>query len=483
MSERKLVEELIEQEDDFDRWYIEVVHKAELVDESPVRGTRVIRPYGFAIWELMQAELDRRIKETGVQNAYFPLFIPKSMLEREAEHIEGFAPEVAWVTRGGDKELEEPWAVRPTSESIICPMFARWVQSYRDLPILINQWCSVVRWEERPRAYLRTLEFLWQEGHTVHATLEEAEERARLMLEVYRDFVETELAIPVIPGQKTESEKFAGALRTYTIEAMMGGKHWALQSATSHNLGDHFGRVFDIQYLDAQGQRRYAFNTSWGLSHRTVGAMVMVHGDDRGLKLPPRVAPIQVIIVPIWRSEEERAKVEALVDTVRARLLEHVRVYADLRDDKTPGWKFNEWDLKGVPIRLEIGPRDVAQDQVTLVRRDILGERITVPVSQVVEAVLEELNALQQRLYDAAKAMLERYTEDVEQYEQLKERVASNAGFNRAFWCGSAECEARVKAETKATIRCIPFVQPETLGPCIVCGMPGKHQVIWARAY
>jgi len=409
MSERKLVEELIEQEDDFDRWYIEVVHKAELVDESPVRGTRVIRPYGFAIWELMQAELDRRIKETGVQNAYFPLFIPKSMLEREAEHIEGFAPEVAWVTRGGDKELEEPWAVRPTSESIICPMFARWVQSYRDLPILINQWCSVVRWEERPRAYLRTLEFLWQEGHTVHATLEEAEERARLMLEVYRDFVETELAIPVIPGQKTESEKFAGALRTYTIEAMMGGKHWALQSATSHNLGDHFGRVFDIQYLDAQGQRRYAFNTSWGLSHRTVGAMVMVHGDDRGLKLPPRVAPIQVIIVPIWRSEEERAKVEALVDTVRARLLEHVRVYADLRDDKTPGWKFNEWDLKGVPIRLEIGPRDVAQDQVTLVRRDILGERITVPVSQVVDAVLEELNALQQRLYDAAKAMLERY--------------------------------------------------------------------------
>jgi prolyl-tRNA synthetase len=483
MSERKLVEELIEQEDDFDRWYIEVVHKAELVDESPVRGTRVIRPYGFAIWELMQAELDRRIKETGVQNAYFPLFIPKSMLEREAEHIEGFAPEVAWVTRGGDKELEEPWAVRPTSESIICPMFARWVQSYRDLPILINQWCSVVRWEERPRAYLRTLEFLWQEGHTVHATLEEAEERARLMLEVYRDFVETELAIPVIPGQKTESEKFAGALRTYTIEAMMGGKHWALQSATSHNLGDHFGRVFDIQYLDAQGQRRYAFNTSWGLSHRTVGAMVMVHGDDRGLKLPPRVAPIQVIIVPIWRSEEERAKVEALVDTVRARLLEHVRVYADLRDDKTPGWKFNEWDLKGVPIRLEIGPRDVAQDQVTLVRRDILGERITVPVSQVVDAVLEELDALQQRLYDAAKAMLERYTEDVEQYEQLKERVAANAGFNRAFWCGSAECEARVKAETKATIRCIPFVQPATLGPCIVCGMPGKHQVIWARAY
>jgi prolyl-tRNA synthetase len=482
-TERKFVEELIEQEDDFDRWYVEVVRKAELADDSPVRGTKVIRPYGFALWEHMQAELDRRIKETGVQNAYFPLFIPKSMFEREAEHIEGFAPEVAWVTRGGDKELEEPWAVRPTSEAIICPMFARWVQSYRDLPILINQWCSVVRWEERPRAFLRTLEFLWQEGHTVHATLEEAEERARLMLEVYRDFVETELALPVIPGQKTESEKFAGALRTYTIEAMMGGKHWALQSATSHNLGDHFGRVFEIQFLDAEGKRRYAFNTSWGLSHRTIGAMVMVHGDDRGLKLPPRVAPIQVVIVPIWRTDEERAKVEEAVERVRGLLRDVVRVHADLRDDKTPGWKFNDWDLKGVPVRLEIGPRDVAQEQVTLVRRDVLGQRQAVPISGLVEAITETLEDVQRSLFAAAKRMLDEHTEDVTDYERLKERVAANAGFSRAFWCGSAECEARVKAETRATIRCIPFDQPEWIGPCLVCGEAGRYQVIWARAY
>jgi prolyl-tRNA synthetase len=482
-TERKFVEELIEQEDDFDRWYVEVVRKAELADDSPVRGTKVIRPYGFALWEHMQAELDRRIKETGVQNAYFPLFIPKSMFEREAEHIEGFAPEVAWVTRGGDKELEEPWAVRPTSEAIICPMFARWVQSYRDLPILINQWCSVVRWEERPRAFLRTLEFLWQEGHTVHATLEEAEERARLMLEVYRDFVETELALPVIPGQKTEFEKFAGALRTYTIEAMMGGKHWALQSATSHNLGDHFGRVFEIQFLDAEGKRRYAFNTSWGLSHRTIGAMVMVHGDDRGLKLPPRVAPIQVVIVPIWRTDEERAKVEEAVERVRGLLRDVVRVHADLRDDKTPGWKFNDWDLKGVPVRLEIGPRDVAHEQVTLVRRDVLGQRQAVPISGLVEAITETLEDVQRSLFAAAKRMLDEHTEDVTDYERLKERVAANAGFSRAFWCGSAECEARVKAETRATIRCIPFDQPEWIGPCLVCGEAGRYQVIWARAY
>ncbi len=482
-TERKFVEELIEQEDDFDRWYVEVVRKAELADDSPVRGTKVIRPYGFALWEHMQAELDRRIKETGVQNAYFPLFIPKSMIEREAEHIAGFAPEVAWVTRGGDRELEEPWAVRPTSEAIICPMFARWVQSYRDLPILINQWCSVVRWEERPRAFLRTLEFLWQEGHTVHATLDEAEERARLMLEVYRDFVETELALPVIPGQKTESEKFAGALRTYTIEAMMGGKHWALQSATSHNLGDHFGRVFDIQFLDAEGKRRYAFNTSWGLSHRTIGAMVMVHGDDRGLKLPPRVAPIQVVIVPIWRSDDERVKVEGAVDRVRGLLRDVVRVHADLREDKTPGWKFNDWDLKGVPVRLEIGPRDVAQEQVTLVRRDVLGKRQAIPISGLTKAVTETLDDVQHSLFAAAKRMLDTHTEDVSDYERLKERVAANAGFSRAFWCGSAECEARVKAETRATIRCIPFEQPEQVGPCLVCGEAGRFQVIWARAY
>jgi len=477
-QERRFVEELTEIEDDFDRWYVDVVRKAELADESPVRGTRVIRPYGFALWENMQAGLDRRIKATGVQNAYFPLFIPRSMFEREAEHIEGFAPEVAWVTRGGNKELEEPWAVRPTSEAIICPMYARWVQSYRDLPILINQWSNVVRWEERPRAFLRSLEFLWQEGHTAHASLDEAEERARLMLDVYQEFVETELAIPAIPGQKTESEKFAGALRTYTIEAMMGGKKWALQSGTSHNLGDHFGRVFGIEFLDASGERRFAFNTSWGLSFRTLGAIIMVHGDERGLKLPPRVAPYQVVIVPISGKPEE----QAAVAEVRAALEPVARVYVDARDDKRPGWKFNEWELKGVPVRLEIGPRDVANRQVTLVRRDTR-EKQAVPIDELASRVPVILDEIQANLLANARRMLEENTVVVSSYDELKARVEANAGFSLAHWCGSEECEARVKAETKATIRCIPFNQPSGKGHCLVCGKESSTQVVWARAY
>lgn len=481
-DERKFVEELSDFEDDVDRWYVEVVRKAELADESPVRGTRVVRPYGFALWENMQAELDRRIKATGVQNAYFPMFIPKSMFDREAEHVEGFAPEVAWVTRGGNKELEEPWIVRPTSEAIICPMYARWVQSYRDLPILINQWCSVVRWEERPRAFLRSLEFLWQEGHTAHASLEEADERARLMLEVYRDFVETELAIPVIPGTKSESEKFAGALRTYTIESMMGGKKWALQSGTSHNLGDHFGRVFDIEFLDANGERRFAFNTSWGLSFRVIGAVILVHGDDRGLKLPPRVAPIQVVIVPIWRKDEERELVEAAVDRVRDLLRPVARVFVDRRDDKTPGWKYNEWEMKGVPLRLEIGPRDVAQESVMVVRRDTR-EKQPVPINELASRVPLLLDEIQANLLVVATQMLTENTVRVATYDELKERAESNAGFSLAYWCGSEECEARIKAETKATIRCIPFDQPEDPGHCILCGAESDTQVVFARAY
>lgn len=481
-SESKgFVEELADYEDDFDRWYVEVVRKAELADDSPVRGTRVIRPYGFALWENMQAALDRRIKDTGVQNAYFPLFIPKSFMEREAEHIEGFAPEVAWVTRGGGKELEEPLIVRPTSESIICPMYARWVQSYRDLPILINQWCSVVRWEERPRAFLRALEFLWQEGHTAHASLEEAEERSRLMLEVYRDFVETELAIPVVPGTKTESEKFAGALRTYTIEAMMGGKKWALQSGTSHNLGDHFGRVFGIEFLNREGQREFAYNTSWGLSFRVIGATIMVHGDERGLRLPPRVAPIQAVIIPIWRKNQEESSVEDAVARVRDALQPHVRLFID-RSDKSPGWKFNEWEMKGVPVRIEIGPRDVANQQVTLVRRDT-GEKAAVPLDGLVERLPALLEQIQANLFRQAKQLLEDNTAQVETYEQLRQRVRDNAGFSLAWWCGDEACEAKLKEETKATIRCIPFAQPGGSGPCVVCGGQSETQVVIDRAY
>jgi prolyl-tRNA synthetase len=481
-ADRKFVEELDDFEDDFDRWYVEVVRKAELADDAPIRGMRVVMPYGFALWENMQAQLDRRIKATGVQNAYFPMFIPKKMFELEAEHVEGFAPEVAWVTIGGSKELEEPLAVRPTSEAIICPMYARWVQSYRDLPILINQWCSVVRWEDRPRAFLRTSEFLWQEGHTAHASLAEAEERSRLMLEVYRDFVETELALPVIPGQKSESEKFAGALRTYTIEAMMGGKKWALQSGTSHNLGDHFGKVFGIEFLNAAGQREHAFNTSWGLSFRTIGAIIMVHGDERGLKLPPRVAPTQVVIVPIWRKDAERDIVENAVDAVRDSLRDVARVFVDRRDDKTPGWKFNEWEMKGVPLRLEIGPRDVASNQVMVVRRDT-HEKQAVPVSDLATRIPELLKEIQDNMFETAKRMLEENTERVSTYERLQERAAENAGFSRVWWCGDQSCEDKVKNDTHATIRCIPFDQPGGTGPCVVCGKDADTEVIMARAY
>jgi prolyl-tRNA synthetase len=482
VTDRGYVEELADVEDDFDRWYVEVVRKAEMADDSPVRGTRIIRPYGYALWENIQRQLDDRIKATGVENAYFPLFIPKSMLEREADHVEGFAPEVAWVTHGGNKELEEWWAVRPTSESIICPTYARWVQSYRDLPILINQWANVVRWEERPRAFLRTVEFLWQEGHTAHASLDEAEERTLQMLDVYRDLCETELAIPVIPGRKSDAEKFAGALRTYTIEAMMGGKHWALQSGTSHNLGDHFGRVFEIEFLDAHGERHFAFNTSWGLSTRIVGAVIMVHGDERGLKMPPRVAPTQAVIVPIWRKNRERDEVETAVERVRASLAPNVRVKVDDRDDKTPGWKFNEWELKGVPVRIELGPRDIQSEQVMVVRRDT-GEKQPVPMAELAERLPQLLDEIQENMYESARKMLKGNSERVSTYDRLRERVVSNAGFTYAFWCGDAGCEEKVKTETHATIRCVPFTQPNDAGACIVCGNEAKTEVVFARAY
>jgi prolyl-tRNA synthetase len=478
---RGFVEDLIDQDDDFDRWYVDVVKRSELADDSPVRGCKVVRPYGYALWENMQAALDRRIKATGVQNAYFPMLIPESMFAKEAEHIEGFAPEVAWVTHGGTHELEERLAIRPTSEAIICGMYSRWVQSYRDLPILINQWCSVLRWEDRPRAFLRTSEFLWQEGHTCHSTPEEAEHRARQMLEVYRDFVETELAIPVIPGVKSDSEKFAGAHRTYTIEAMMGGKFWALQSGTSHDLGDHFGKVFDIEFLDRDGQRKYAFNTSWGLSHRTIGAIVMVHGDDSGLKLPPRVAPIQAVIVPIWRKEGERETVEAHVAEVE-HALSGIRTHVDRRDDKTPGWKFNEWELRGVPLRIEVGPRDAQNDQAVVARRDTREKR-TVPLSALGSEVDTLLLEIQADMYNAALARQNSRITTVATLDELYERAHTNAGFSMAPWCGDATCEATIKAECRATIRCLPFDQPETHEACLVCGKPGTTQAVFARAY
>lgn len=467
-------------EDDFDRWYVDVVRAAELADDAPVRGCKVIRPYGYALWEQLVARLDARLKATGVENAYFPLLIPRSLLAQEADHVAGFAPEVAWVTRGGDRELPEPLAVRPTSEAIVGPIYARWVQSYRDLPIVLNQWNSVVRWEERPRAFLRTSEFLWQEGHTCHATAAEADERARTMLAVYRSLLEEEFAIPVVPGTKTETEKFAGALRTYTVEAMMGGKFWALQSGTSHNLGDHFARVYGIRFLDRDGERKYAHSTSWGLSQRVLGATVMVHGDAAGLKLPPRVAPIQAVIVPI--RGRDGAAVEQAVARAEACLAPVARVRVDRRDDRTPGAKFHEWERKGVPVRVEIGPRDAAAGQAVLARRDT-GEKRPVPLAGLATAVEALLGDIQQELLAAARRMLAERSAAAASFTDLVERAAANAGWSLAHWCGDAGCEARIKAATKATIRCVPFDRAGDAGACAVCGRPSPGRVVVARAY
>ncbi len=478
----KYVEDIVDQEDDFSKWYNQVVRKAELADYSPVRGCMIIRPYGYAIWENVQRLLDDRFKETDVVNAYFPLLIPRSFLEKEAEHVEGFAPELAWVTRGGGEELEEPLAIRPTSETIIGHSYARWIQSYRDLPLLINQWNNVMRWEKRTVLFLRTSEFLWQEGHTAHRTPEEAEERTRLMLEVYRAFAEEDAAIPVIVGRKSENEKFAGALRTYSIEALMGdGK--ALQSATSHNLGDNFARGFDIQFLDADGQRKYCHTTSWGLSTRIIGGTIMVHGDKSGLILPPRIAPYQVVIVPIWRNEKDRSLVNEHLARVEKLLKGKVRFKVD-RSENTPGWKYNEWELRGVPVRLEIGPRDVQNNNVMLVRRD---NRAKEPVSlDALETRLPQLlDEVQHALYQRALAFRNENTHYTESYEEFKEIIAEKRGFVRVKWAEDSAAELAIKEETKATIRVIPFEQPEggVQGKCIYTGKPATCEAIFARAY
>lgn len=480
-NETKYVEELVDQEDNFSQWYNQVVRKAELADYAPVRGCMIIRPYGYAIWENVQHLLDERFKETGVMNAYFPLLIPRSFLEKEAEHVEGFAPEVAWVTRGGGEELEEPLAIRPTSETIIGHSFAKWIQSYRDLPILINQWNNVMRWEKRTALFLRTSEFLWQEGHTAHRNIEEAEERTRMMLEVYRSFAEEDLAIPVIAGRKSENEKFAGALRTYSIEAMMGdGK--ALQSGTSHNLGTNFAKGFDIQYLDADGQRKYAATTSWGLSTRVIGGLIMVHGDKSGLILPPHVAPYQVVIVPIWRKEADKAVVSEQVARIEKMLKGKVRVKVDMSEN-TPGWKFNEWEMRGVPVRMEIGPRDVQNNSVVLVRRDTRAKEV-VPVEGLAERLPALLEEVQHSLYQRALEFREQNTHYTEDYEEFKQ-IIENRGFARVKWAEDSEAEKAIKEETKATLRVIPFDQPEggVQGQSIYTGKPATVEAIFARAY
>jgi prolyl-tRNA synthetase len=474
--------EITPQSQDFGRWYIDVVRRAELADYSPVKGCMVIRPYGYAIWELMQQGLDRRFKATGHVNAYFPLFIPESLLMREAEHVEGFAPQVAWVTQGGDEVLEERLVVRPTSETIIGTMYAKWVQSWRDLPILINQWANVVRWEKVTRLFLRTTEFLWQEGHTAHETAEEAQAETLQMLGVYKDFAENDLAMPVMDGLKTESEKFAGAERTYSIEALMRDGR-ALQAGTSHNLGQNFSKSYDIKFQARDKSLQYVHTTSWGVSTRMIGGVIMTHGDDGGLILPPKVAPYQVVIVPIprgnWR-ETVLPKAQAIRDELVAR---GIRVMLDDRDTQTPGWKFNEWELRGVPLRLEIGPKDLEKSQVVLARRDTREKAFT-PMEGLAAHVEALLATIQRALFERAVAFRDEHTSEANSYEDFKQLLEGRPGFVISPWCGSATCEAEIKTETQATIRNIPFVSPPANGKrCLKCGEPATVHAWFAKSY
>ncbi len=475
-KEKKLVEEITSMEDDFAQWYTDVVKKAELCDYSSIQGCIIFRPYGYAIWENLKAELDKRFKETGVENVYMPMFIPESLLNKEKDHVEGFAPEVAWVTHGGDTELTDKLCVRPTSETLFCDFYKNIVQSYRDLPKLYNQWCSVVRWEKTTRPFLRTKEFLWQEGHTCHATAEEDKERTEQMLNLYARFCEEVLAIPVIKGQKTEKEKFAGAEATYTIEALMhDGK--ALQSGTSHNFGDGFAKAFGIQFTDKDNTLKYAHQTSWGMTTRLIGAIIMVHGDNSGLCLPPRIAPTQVMIVPIAQHKEGvLEKAAALRDQ-----LSNFRVKVD-DSDKSPGWKFSEQEMKGIPMRIEIGPKDIENNQAVIVRRDT-HEKIVVSLDQVVEETDKTLKAIQKDMLEKARAHREEHTYVATNYEEFKETVANKPGFVKAMWCGDQECEDKIKADTTATSRCMPFEQEKLSDVCVCCGKPAKKMVYWGKAY
>lgn len=469
---------------DYSQWYLDIVRNADMADYAEVvRGCIVFKPTGYAIWEAMQRGLDDRIKATGHVNAYFPLLIPKSFLTKEADHVEGFAPEVAEVTRASGEELTEPYIIRPTSETIIGYFYAKWVRSWRDLPLLINQWANVMRWEMRTRPFLRTAEFLWQEGHTVHATEEDAEaETLKVLHEVYADFVEKEMAVPVIRGQKTDKEKFAGALRSYGLEAMMQDGR-ALQAATSHNLGQNFARAFDITYTDKNNSVQYGWTTSWGISTRLIGALIMVHSDDEGLIVPPRLAPTQVVVVPIYRNDEERSTVMAAIDQISADWPGQIRFKVDDRDNLQPGFKYNEWELKGIPVRVEVGPKDVAKGTVAVARRDVPGKagKEFVPQVGLTEHLTGLLADIQQNLYQRALQFREEHTYQVRTYDELREAIET--GFAVAYWAGSIEDEKRIQDELKATTRVIPFEQPDTAGRCVVTGQETTQQVIFARAY
>ncbi|HZO82117.1 MAG TPA: proline--tRNA ligase [Candidatus Binataceae bacterium] len=487
MADKQDEKKVTPRSQDFAAWYNEVIARAELADYSPVRGCIVFRPDGFAIWEALRDELDRRIKRTGARNAYFPLFIPQSFLQKEAQHVEGFAPEVAVVTHGGGKELEEPLIVRPTSETIINHMFAQWIHSHRDLPLMINQWCNVVRWEMRTRPFLRTAEFLWQEGHTAHATRTEAEEEALTMLEVYRGFVEDYLAVPLVSGRKSAAERFPGAEETYAIESLMADGR-ALQCGTSHYLGQNFARAFEIRFLDEHNQLQHPHQTSWGVSTRLLGAIIMTHGDDQGLRLPPAVAPWQAAVVPIWRKDEERQAVLGAARAVRE-VLERaaVRVKLDDREGLTPGFKFNDWEMRGVPVRIEIGPRDVAAGSAMLARRDQLGKQGKAPASldAIATHVSKLLDEIQKSLYAQARDAMRANTRQFDDYARLRAQMEGEGGGGMAdvYWCGSAACEIRVREETRATCRAIPLGQNGAPGRCIVCGQAAKERAFFAKAY
>jgi prolyl-tRNA synthetase len=475
------VTEITPQSEDFSRWYLDVVRRAELADYTPVKGCMVIRPYGYAIWEHIQRLLDARFKATGHVNAYFPLFLPEGLLAREKDHVEGFAPEVAWVTKGGSEDLEERLVVRPTSEVIFGTMYSKWIKSWRDLPMLINQWANVVRWEKVTRPFLRTTEFLWQEGHTAHETAEEAEEETLKILALYKEFAETELAIPVVSGVKSDSEKFAGACRTYSIEALMGDGR-ALQAGTSHNLGQNFARAFNIQFQGRDKALQYAWTTSWGVSWRLIGGLIMTHGDDSGLVLPPRVAPFQVVIVPIPRGnwkETVLPRAEAIRDELTAA---GVRVKLDATEENSPGWKFAEWELRGVPLRLEIGPKDLEKSQVFSARRDTRA-KAPIPLVELTSRVPAVLEEIQQNLLARARAFRDEHTTSVDTWEEFQRAMSGRPGFVIASWCGSADCEAAIKAETQATVRNIPLGAPATAGVCVKCLRPATLKAWFAKAY
>ena len=473
-DKKKLVEEITPMNEDFAQWYTDIVRKAELCSYSKVRGCMVFQPYGYAIWENIQHTLDKMFKDTGVQNVAMPMFIPESLLQKEKDHVEGFAPEVAWVTHGGSEKLPERLCVRPTSETLFCDHYADIIRSYRDLPKLYNQWCSVVRWEKTTRPFLRNTEFLWQEGHTAHATQEEAEERTRMMLNVYAKVCEDYLAIPVVKGKKTDREKFAGATETFTIEH--DGK--ALQSGTSHNFGDGFAKAFGIQYLDENNKQQYVHQTSWGMSTRIIGAIIMVHGDDAGLKLPPKIAPTQAVIIPIAMHKE--GVVEA-AEALKDRLAEKFRVTLDA-SDKSPGWKFSEYEMRGIPVRIEIGPKDIEKNQAVLVSRTDR-EKTFVSLDNIEEELEKLMDKIQKQMYDAALASRESKTSSAATYEEFKKIIDEKGGFVKAMWCGDEACELKIKDDTTATSRCIPFEQEQISDKCVCCGKPAKHMVYWGKAY